>query len=63
MTAEAAVIIWMGVTWKRWPKEAVAREVRPLGLVNSSRGQIRLLVSISPCMSMPVFWRKPKSSR
>ena len=33
MTAEAAVIIWMGVTLKRWPKEAVARLDRPMGLV------------------------------
>ena len=48
-----------GVTWNRWPKDAVANWT----VLKSSRGQIRELVSISPCMSMPVFSRKPKSSR
>ena len=62
MTADRAVIMWMGVVVKRWPKEAVASSVMPaVALVNLSLDQNTL--EFSPGSSMPVFSVKPKFSQ
>ena len=61
MQADRAVISWMGVVVKRWPKEPVAREVMPAGLINSYLSQNTLFSS--PGSSMPVVEVKPKFSQ
>ena len=59
MTLEKEVIMRMGVILKVWPKEAVAREDRPLALVKYSLPPAQNTLVPSPAKSMPVLSNRP----